>query len=165
MKYLLDTSAWLRGLLDPASIPANVRRMIGGPKVQLALSVISVWEAAKKNQIGKFPLQQDLASWLKDALPNNIIVLPLSVEIIADAMRLPAFPNRDPTDELIVATARVHRLTLVTSDNRLKHYPPPTRSMCGTGSWFLTSMIAWASINAPPTTPWRKTGRACAACP
>jgi PIN domain nuclease of toxin-antitoxin system len=32
------------------------------------------------------------------------------------------FPNRDPADELIVATARVHRLTLLTTDTQLRHY-------------------------------------------
>ena len=32
------------------------------------------------------------------------------------------FPNRDPAYELIVATARVHRLTLLTTDTQLKNY-------------------------------------------
>ena len=35
-------------------------------------------------------------------------------------MRLPDFPNRDPGDELIVATARVHKLTLLTTHTKLK---------------------------------------------
>jgi PIN domain nuclease of toxin-antitoxin system len=32
------------------------------------------------------------------------------------------FPSRDPADELIVATARVHRLTLLTTDTQLRRY-------------------------------------------
>ena len=32
------------------------------------------------------------------------------------------FPNRDPADELIVASARVHKLILVTTDAKLKDY-------------------------------------------
>ena len=32
------------------------------------------------------------------------------------------FPVRDPADELIVATARVHKLTLLTTDTKLKDY-------------------------------------------
>lgn len=35
-------------------------------------------------------------------------------------MRLRDFPNHDPGDELIAATARVHKLTLLTTDIRLK---------------------------------------------
>ena len=32
------------------------------------------------------------------------------------------FPVKDPADELIVATARLHGLTLLTSDTKLKGY-------------------------------------------
>ena len=37
-------------------------------------------------------------------------------------MSLPDFPVNDPADELIVATARVHGLTLLTTDTKLKGY-------------------------------------------
>ena len=47
---------------------------------------------------------------------------PLTPEVVADAMNLPGFPVKDPGDELIVATARVHKLTLLTSDTALKGY-------------------------------------------
>jgi PIN domain nuclease of toxin-antitoxin system len=57
-----------------------------------------------------------------DALASNITVLTLTPEIVVEAMRLPAFPNRDPADELIVATARVHQLTLLTTDVQLRRY-------------------------------------------
>ena len=86
------------------------------------LSAISLWEVGKKNQIGKLPLKKDLGTWLKEAVAAHIILLPLTPEIVADAMNLPDFPNRDPADELIVATARVHRLTLLTTDTQLKRY-------------------------------------------
>jgi PIN domain nuclease of toxin-antitoxin system len=48
--------------------------------------------------------------------------MPLTPEIIADVMSLSDFPNRDPADELILATARVRRLTLLTTDAQLKRY-------------------------------------------
>lgn len=64
----------------------------------------------------------ELAAWLKAALPQHVRVLPLSDDIIVDAARLPDFPTNDPADELIVATARVHRLTLLTTDTKLKNY-------------------------------------------
>jgi len=50
------------------------------------------------------------------------VIVPLSDDIVVEAMRLPEFPHRDPADELIVATARVHRLTLLTTDAKLKGY-------------------------------------------
>ena len=79
------------------------------------MSAISLWEVAKKHQIGKLRLDRDLAAWFQRAIGGIVEVLPLTPEIIVDAMRLPDFPDRDPVDELIVATARVHRLTLLTT--------------------------------------------------
>ena len=86
------------------------------------LSAISLWEVGKKHQIGKLELKQELSVWLKGALAAHIQLLPLTPEIVADAMSLPGFPVRDPADELIVATARVHKLTLLTTDTKLKGY-------------------------------------------
>lgn len=88
----------------------------------LALSIYSLWEAAKKHQKGRLPLPMDLAAWLKAAVPQNVRVLPLTPEIIVESTRLPDFPVSDPGDELIVATARVHRLPLLTTDTALKRY-------------------------------------------
>ena len=73
-------------------------------------------------QIGKLPLPKDLPLWLADALAPNIEVLPLSDRVVVEAMRLPKFPTRDPADELIVATARVHGLTLLTTHTQLRGY-------------------------------------------
>ncbi len=122
MKYLLDTSVWFRGASEPETVPEDLRQILGLRDAQLGLSAISLWEVGKKNQIGKLPLKKELGAWLKEAVAARIILLPLTPEIVADAMNLPDFPNRDPADELIVATARVHRLTLLTTDTQLKGY-------------------------------------------
>lgn len=122
MKYLLDSSAWMRSALKPRTLPPAAQRIVGDADEVLGLSVISLWEAAKKHQKGKLPLPMDLAAWLKAAVPHHVRVLPLTTEIIVEAVRLPDFPNNDPADELIVATARVHQLTLLTTDTKLKGY-------------------------------------------
>ncbi len=122
MTYLLDTNVWLFAYLEPEKLPESVSRLFERRDVQLGLSAISLWEAAKKHQVGKLGLNQELGVWLKGAVALPIHVLPLTTEIVADAMGLPDFPNKDPGDELVVATARVHKLTLVTSDTKLKGY-------------------------------------------
>ena len=83
---------------------------------------MSLWEVGKKNQLGKLPLPLPLNEWFQFALGNDVEVLPLTPEVVTEAMSLPDFPNRDPGDELIVATARVHGLTLMTTDTQLKKY-------------------------------------------
>ena len=42
--------------------------------------------------------------------------------IVLGTRRLPGEFHRDPADQIIVATARVHGCSLVTSDNKLLAY-------------------------------------------
>jgi PIN domain nuclease of toxin-antitoxin system len=120
--HLLDTGVWLRGVNQAETIPADVLSILQRREVAFGLSAISLWEIGKKVQIGKLKLPKDLAGWFADALAPNVNLLPLTPEIVADATRLPDFPVRDPADELIVGTVRVHRLILLTTDTRLKGY-------------------------------------------
>jgi len=61
----------------------------------------------------KVPMQE-----LFDDLQSPVFqVLPLSFDVAADAAGLTGL--RDPADRAIVATARVHHLRLVTSDQRV----------------------------------------------
>jgi PIN domain nuclease of toxin-antitoxin system len=122
MDYLLDTSVWLRGALFKETLPGEAQRLLEDAGLALGLSIYSLWEAAKKHQKGKLPLPVELAEWFKSSIPENVRVLPLTPEIIVESTRLPDFPVNDPGDELIVATARIHRLTLLTTDTKLKGY-------------------------------------------
>ena len=122
MRHLLDTGVWLRAVNQPQTIPSGALRLLQTPREMFGLAAISLWEVGKKVQVGKLHLPKDLPGWFADALAPNIELLALTGEVVTDAMRLPEFPNRDPADELIVATARVHKLTLLTTDTRLKDY-------------------------------------------
>jgi PIN domain nuclease of toxin-antitoxin system len=120
--YLLDTGVWVRAVNQPHTIPADVLRVLQAPRERFGLAAISLWEVGKKTQAGKLSLPRDLPLWFADALASNIELFPLGEPIVVEAMRLPQFPNRDPADELIVATARIHDLTLLTTDTMLKGY-------------------------------------------
>ena len=122
MTYLLDTNVWLYGANEPEKLPEDIQELLDERNAQFGLSAISLWEVGKKHQHGKLTLNQELGLWLRGAVAAHIQLLPLSPEIAADAMNLPNFPVKDPGDELIVATARVHKLTLLTSDTALKGY-------------------------------------------
>ncbi len=54
-----------------------------------------------------------------DQLQNHpsLDILPITIEIAKEVAALPSL--RDPADRAIVATARVHRLRLLTSDQRI----------------------------------------------
>jgi PIN domain nuclease of toxin-antitoxin system len=122
MSELLDTGVWLRAVAQPNTIPAPILRYLRRDDASFCISAISLWEVGKKVQIGKLQLGADLADWFKLALTKNIIVLPITPQIVIAAMALKDFPNRDPADELIVATSGVHELRLITTDSKLRTY-------------------------------------------
>lgn len=53
----------------------------------------------------------------------GIRLLELTPEVAIESTQLPGEFHRDPADQIIVATARVHGCPLVTSDSKLLKYP------------------------------------------
>ena len=90
----------------------------------LGVSIISCWEVAKLVENGKLQLSLPIADWLDQALAYpGIQLLPLTLPIIVDATQLPGTFHRDPADQLIVATTRIHNLALLTVDAKILSYP------------------------------------------
>jgi len=105
----------------PAYVLAIISDMSNAP---LGLSAISPWEVAKKVSIGKLDLSLPLRPWLVRATKQEgLTVLPLSTEVCLEANSLPGTFHRDPADQIIVATARLYKATLITSDKRILDYP------------------------------------------
>jgi PIN domain nuclease of toxin-antitoxin system len=128
--YLLDTCAWIDALLAPEKLNPSTKKLISGP-TRLYLSSISLIELTRKEALGQISLKMPCHEWLeKIALPpGKIKILPITPEIAVDATRLPhpflnqqGKPHKDPADQIIVATARCHGLTLLTSDKVLLDY-------------------------------------------
>ena len=84
----------------------------------MALSAISLLEIAVLASGGKPALQVSLNEFFQNLNSNPAFrVLPLTYEVALDVASLSVL--RDPADRAIAATARVHRLRLVTSDQRI----------------------------------------------
>lgn len=124
MKYLLDTHVWIWAMDNVDSLPAGVRRELFKPgKLPFGLSVISVWEASKKESMGKLKLSLPIRHWFDSAIREPFIQLqPLTVDVAHESNHLPGEFHRDPADQIIVATARIHRCTLITADQRILAY-------------------------------------------
>ena len=70
----------------------------------------------------EFPVELD--EWFGAALAYpGVVLLELTPEIAIESTRLPGGFHRDPSDQIIVATARVHQCPLVTSDEKIADYP------------------------------------------
>ena len=57
-------------------------------------------------------------------MPNpGIQLLPLTAPIAAESTELPGSFHKDPADQIIVATARVLGVPLITADGQILKYP------------------------------------------
>jgi PIN domain nuclease of toxin-antitoxin system len=125
MKYLLDTCALIRLLDSPEkiSVPA-ISAMKSDNSATMGVASISLWEVARKESLGNLELAIPANEWLREIAANEALsVLSLSDRIAWESCHLPGEFHRDPADRIIVATARIMKVTLVTSDRRILQYP------------------------------------------
>lgn len=125
MTRLFDTNAWIRVVLAPDELSAATRQLLAEPRVTpCALSAISIFEVTLKVRKGKIDLRLPADQWLDLALRRSLVtVIPVDAEIARAANALPEPFHNDPADRLIVATARKHNLTIITSDRQILAYP------------------------------------------
>lgn len=131
MKFLLDTVVWIWLCQRPERIPSNVLAKLHESNEPWGLSAISPWEVARKVSLSKknpkHPAALDLGlpfrKWFEQAWDiDDYVLWPLTPEICAESNELPGKFHNDPIDQILVATARIHDLTLVTPDRRIKAY-------------------------------------------
>lgn len=119
MKLLLDTHIWLWSHLTPERLSKKVARALENPANELWLSPITLWETLTLVAHRKIELEPDVSQWIRQALetvPTH--EAPLSHDI-ALATADTGLRHADPADRMLVATARVLDLTLVTADERI----------------------------------------------
>ncbi len=116
MKLLLDTHIWIWLLQNPSRLRFGLLEELKNEKNEIWLSPISTWEALTLHHKGRIRLHGDLNDWLAQATAGTQEA-PLTHEIALAARRLPI--HEDPADRILVATAQVLNLTLVTADERL----------------------------------------------
>lgn len=121
---LLDTHVWWWAISEPDTLSATARRFISDtPSGQHCVSSISLWEFAMMARRERIRLTIPPREWLAFAMEAaNTRLLPLSPEIALDSCNLPGEFHKDPADRLIVATARVYDITLVTKDRKIRDY-------------------------------------------
>ena len=120
-RFLLDTHVAVRWLIDARRLTRKRCGVLEGSVRRtepVALSAISLLEIAVLFSEGKFRLKVALDEFFDDLQANTVFrILPLTFEVVSEITSLAVL--RDPADRTIVATARVHRLRLVTSDQRI----------------------------------------------
>lgn len=123
---VLDTQVWLWWLHDVSRLSKAAARAIERAEATdgMRVSVISVWEIAVKSALGKLELSMDMDEWFRLARSYpNLVVEPVSAQDAIASARLPGSFHKDPADRIIVAMARRHGVSLVTSDALMRAYP------------------------------------------
>ena len=119
MTHLLDTHVWIqRALGEP--LPPLVDQTLTRHAETLAIADISLWEVAKLVELGRLELSIPLAEFFQLAISPELTVLPVTPAIAERVTVLEASGfHKDPADQLIVATALVHGLRLISADTRI----------------------------------------------
>ena len=120
-RLLLDTHVLVRWLIEAKKLSRTQLRALDTAVARgepVAFSAVSLLEIAVLASGERPALKIPLDEFFSDLRSNPVfLVLPLTWEIASDVASLGVL--RDPADRAIAATARVHRLRLVTSDRRI----------------------------------------------
>ena len=124
MKYLLDTNALLFVFSAPSKLSVRARRIVRG-ELDLSVSVVSFWEIAIKQSIGKLQFNMTIPNLESLCISRNIQILSLGSTAIERIKALPTI-HGDPFDRLIIAQAQMEDMTIVTCDKIMPQYPVKT---------------------------------------
>ena len=122
---VLDTHIWVWWVHGDERLTSTQTEIIQASETEIiGVSAISCWEIAKLVENGRLELPVPLEKWFEQALNYpGLQVIELTPEISIESTRLPGEFHRDPADQIIVATARILKCALVTSDERILNYP------------------------------------------
>lgn len=125
MPTLLDTHAWVWWLVEDRRLSARAKSAIAKALVEhdLWISLISVWEVAKKVEKKQLIFDRPLEQWLDEAMASQGLgVWELTRPILVESCQLPRPFHGDPADQILVATARRQGAVVVTNDQRIRRY-------------------------------------------
>jgi PIN domain nuclease of toxin-antitoxin system len=122
----VDTHAWLWWVTGDRRLSRRATAAIEGAVRSdgVFLSMISIWEVAKKVEKQQLILDRPIREWIDQALGvAGVSLVELTPVILVESCGLPQPFHGDPADQIIVASARHHRGRLVTKDGNLRRYP------------------------------------------
>ena len=126
MPTLLDTHAWLWWVTEDRRLSQRAKETIRAAQSDddVTLSLISIWEIAKKIEKRQLVLDRSLDDWLDVATTmTGLHLVELTRPILVESCNLPQPFVADPADQIIVATAKQLAATIVTKDRKIRRYP------------------------------------------
>ncbi|HMG52554.1 MAG TPA: type II toxin-antitoxin system VapC family toxin [Kofleriaceae bacterium] len=125
MRLLLDTHALIWAATDVGRLSTEARAAIGDGTNDVLVSVVSAWEIAIKQSLGKLDLARPADQWVPDVLRRTgfeVAELPLSSALRVHGL---AWHHKDPFDRLLIAQALDQGYTIVSRDPAFEAYGVP----------------------------------------
>lgn len=124
--YLLDTHVWLwaqSGQIDRFDLELRSELEKCQRNRQVCVSAISILEIARLVSLKQYSLASSIDDFVAEGTTDDgLVLLDLSPRILIESTRLPGEIHRDPSDRILIATAREHNLTLITRDKDILRY-------------------------------------------
>ena len=124
MGYLLDTHTVLWILDEEEKLSSAAEQALRDTSKEAYVSIASAWELAIKIGTGKLAFNGGVERFFHMIDENDFGVLPIKREHL---QALGSFPplHKDPFDRLLISTALVDNLTLITADENVQKYDVP----------------------------------------
>lgn len=121
---LLDMHIWVWWVDDSQQLTDRQRHIVlDNVRSGLGISVMSCWEVAKLVEYGRLELACAIEEWMAQAVAYpGMQLLELTLRIAIESTKLPGSFHRNPADQIIVATARVYDIPLLTADSHILQY-------------------------------------------
>jgi PIN domain nuclease of toxin-antitoxin system len=124
VSYLLDTHIWIWSQENPERLGAKTQRELCDITQERFVSAVSTFEIARLIHLGLLRLKHRFAEWKEFSLAElTASTIDVTHEIAWEAYNLPGRFHNDPADRVLVATARIANLTLITADDLILRYP------------------------------------------
>lgn len=122
MKILLDTHIFLWFISGDSRLSIDIRDTIRDSDNAVYLSVVSVWEAIVKYQLGKLPLPDSPEIYLPEQRERHQIAsLAIDESSVAQLAQIPPL-HRDPFDRMLICQALQNELAIATVDAAIRAY-------------------------------------------
>jgi len=118
MNVLLDTHILIWALENNPALSEKTRSAITTGGNMVFVSSASVWEISIKKSMGKLKVPDNL---LEELVSHRFSLLNISAEHAQLAGELPLF-HKDPFDRMLVAQAKIEKLTLISYDPLIARY-------------------------------------------
>ena len=118
--YLLDTHTLIWAFFESSNLSESAKNIISDGD-EIFVSIVSFWEIAIKQSIGKLNLKQSITDLSCMCEKNKLEILQIKPDHLDNIIKLPDI-HRDPFDRLLIAQAMAEGLTFITKDTKIDQY-------------------------------------------